>query len=167
MQYQIYKPYTDKATGKFKGFASTWKCDQYGKGFFVEIASQLEEKLFDWKNKIIVSLSVEELGDILGVIYGKQDGVELFHQCSDGTSKTIKFEFKPSDKGPRYLLSIAHKRPDGPVNRFHYIVPREAEVIRVMCEKSIGLMLEAGKRKRKTSPTDDVSTDKDIDESPT
>lgn len=71
-----------------------------------------ENPNYDWENKIIISLTVDEICKFMGLFDGVVPEISLFHSGSKGT-KTLKA--KKMDNG-NTLISVDHTLPDGTKN---------------------------------------------------
>jgi hypothetical protein len=153
--FQLYKA---RRTGD--GAASEWdlgsKKDENGDIIhpcvFLGMANQSgkddnENASFDWKNKIVFKLGVADIGEILAVLVGLQDGVGprnsetgkhkgLFH--SNPTGNAMLFFGKGEQGGFRIHLRV--KKGEEKIAVEHRITEGEACVLSTLLRRAIEVM---------------------------
>lgn len=62
---------------------------------------------FDWKNKVVLKISVQEMGKILSFLNGKSDNVDLIHKVDKfGTISTSTLKLKKGQNEGTYGLQV-------------------------------------------------------------
>ncbi len=85
---------------------------------FVEIASTVNKNEYDWKNKITMALSVNDLGKILTVLEGQVTEVKIMHDPGAKSSTAGQVQKYLAINSPRglkdgCLFNVAEKTKDG------------------------------------------------------
>ena len=83
MSYTIYKPNSNK-----NGAALNIDSNKNKKSIFLEFAKQLEERKFDWANKQIFKLNVQDAAKICITIKEKKEELQLFHDPNKSINET-------------------------------------------------------------------------------
>ncbi|KNC54479.1 uncharacterized protein AMSG_10476 [Thecamonas trahens ATCC 50062] len=147
-RYALYKA----TKSEMRGAAVQFSYSFTAKAMFVEGAKQAGDKLspgasgrqFDWDNKVVIKLSVTELGKMLAVIDGKAPEASFFHSImprgdgggSSGGKIQSKLDFK--DNETNYILGISRRTGDQPAQSLGlYVDIGEAQVLRVVLEAAI------------------------------
>lgn len=102
-EYAIYKPNSRGSGGVIR-----FGLNRSKGAIFVDAASQVGEKQFDWENKITMKWGLSDLGAVLATLQGRQAQAKLFHQAEKSNSA---FELNPNQDPSRapYLLSISRQ----------------------------------------------------------
>jgi hypothetical protein len=103
--YAIYKP-----TSRGNGGVVRFGLNRAKGSVFVDAATQLGAKQFDWENKITMKWGLQDIGAVIAVLHGRLPQAKLFHQSEKANSA---FELTTRDDPNRapFLLSIS--RQDG------------------------------------------------------
>lgn len=101
--YTLYKP-----TANGKGAAVRFCLSRRKSALFLEAARQSGEKQFDWESKIIMKWGVQDLGQALATLQGRQSQAKLFHQ-SEKANCTLELSFRDEANRAPYLLSISRQ----------------------------------------------------------
>lgn len=134
-----------KANKNGTGSAVQFQLSKRNKCMFLEIAKQLEEKNFDWQNKIVVKLGIADMTKILSLLNGTwppdKTGavkVSLFHDNPKG-SKVIGLA--KQTKYPGFYLTVSIDE-DGRKDRIACpISPDESEFLKVGISKALEFIL--------------------------
>lgn len=102
---------------------------------FVEIASATGKNVYDWENKIVMALSIDDMGKALMVLEGLEPEVNILHDPGAKTTtqgKVQKYLNLSSPKGIKagVIVSIAKKDADG--NTVKHTVPLSGDEARVL-----------------------------------
>lgn len=101
--YAIYKP-TPRGTGGVVRFGLN-----LAKGaVFVDAASQVSEKTFDWENKITMKWTLPDLGQALATLQGRQPQAKLFHQ-SEKANSTCELTRRDDPTKAPYLMAVSRQ----------------------------------------------------------
>lgn len=108
---------------------------------FLEAAKQIEDKRFDWGNKLIFKLAPTDISKILTVIHNRKKSIELFHD--PGKSKFVtnsliqnkSLSISKSDYG--YYLKLTQKDNKGLNTIALTLTEDEAMILRVMFEVAL------------------------------
>lgn len=76
-KYSIYKP-----NKRGSGAAMQFDFNPNRESIFVEAAAQKGEQEFDWDNKLVLKLGVNDIPKLLLVLEGKSKTIDLFHESS-------------------------------------------------------------------------------------
>ena len=99
---------------------------------------------FDWKNRLILRLTMSDIAQIMMVFRGMQesacDGKGIFHRSSRYNT-VIKFEHR-IEPHPGYTLDVYRKSLDGAEQQHSFIAfsPAEAVGLSLAIEQSMGLI---------------------------
>ncbi len=102
--YTIYKP-----NSRGSGAAIRFGLNRQKAAIFVDGASQIGERQFDWENKITMKWGLQDIGTVLAVLQGRTSQAKLFHQSEKANSA---FELTLQDDPDRapYLLSMSRQQ---------------------------------------------------------
>jgi len=141
-----------KARGEGNGSASQWNLGSQRDSVFLEMANQngKDQKgnaSFDWDNKVRFKLGANDLGEILAVLVGLQDGVGpfdsekkkhkgLFHSNANGNSILY---FGKDDSG-RFRIYLSVKRGDDRTVVQHSITKGEACVLSTLLRRAVEII---------------------------
>lgn len=141
-----------KAKGSGDGAASQWDLSSKKDCVFLEMASQCGKDgngnaKFDWDNKISFKLSESDIGEILAVLVGMQDGVGpydssrnkhkgLYHSNKQGNAILY---FAKDDHG-RLRIYLSVKRGDEKIAIQHTISAGESCVLNTLLRRAIEVM---------------------------
>jgi len=141
-----------KAKGDGNGAASQWNLGSQKDCVFLEMANQKgkdenNNARFDWDNKIRFKLGEADIGEILAVLMGLQDGVGpfdaakskykgLFHSNQSGNA--ILYFGKDEHKRFRIYLSV--KRGDEKIVVQHAMSKGEACILSTLLRQAIEVM---------------------------
>ena len=142
-EYRIYRPNKQGNGTASKVSMRTNKETRYNdKYLFWEIAPQTgvdenKNASFDWRTKdkkdtksIVVKIGLPDCGEMLAVLKGRAESVDLFHQNQHGNS-VIKFGWNNKKLG----IQISSKKGDAEPNRLqHGISIGEAAILEVFFE---------------------------------
>lgn len=137
LSFRLYKANKTNTGGAFR-----LDLNPERKAVFLEAAGQMNERRFDWENKITMKLSVDDLGRLIALFQGKVNSIRLFHEPGKGeyeSSKETKntvLELVRSDRG--YLLKLSQQSMDNIVSSVQVPISiHEGEIVRVLLEKAI------------------------------
>ena len=101
--YTIYKP-----NSRGNGAAIRFGLNRQKAAIFVDGASQIGERQFDWENKITMKWGLQDIGTVLAALQGRTTQAKLFHQSEKANSA---FELSLQDDPDRapYLLSMSRQ----------------------------------------------------------
>lgn len=144
--YKIFKP---KKTSD--GAASQWElsCRNDNRTMFVEFANQKKtvdnDRTFDWTNKITMKLAISDIGDILSVLTGMQDGIGpkdgdgrrkgIYHETPKGN--TILQLGKKSGAEVSFIRISQRLKGKDPQVATHSITNGEAAVLATLLRRAI------------------------------
>ncbi len=101
--YTIYKP-----NSRGNGAAIRFGLNRQKAAIFVDGASQIGERQFDWENKMTMKWGLPDIGTVLAALQGRTTQAKLFHQTDKGSSALeITLQDDP-DRAP-YLLSMSRQ----------------------------------------------------------
>ena len=141
-RYALYKATKNDSRGAAVQFSYSFTA----KALFVEGAKQAGSKLapgasgrqFDWDNKVVMKLSVTELGKMLAVLNGKTSDASLFHSVGGGEGGKVQSKLDFKDNADNYILGISKRVGDGQATSLGlYVDHGEAEALRVVLEAAI------------------------------
>lgn len=142
-ELKIYKP-----NRNFTGCAIQFGLNQEKEAIFVTFAQQVNKKddngnfLFDWDNKSIFKLDMNDMGQILSVLHNRQNGVGpiknekhsgLFHKNQNGNS--VMYFTKGRNAGFFIALSVVRGE-----NKKQYkctLTNGEGEVLSTLLQRAI------------------------------
>jgi len=141
-----------KAKGDGNGAASQWSLGSKKDCVFLEMANQKgkDDKgnaRFDWDNKIRFKLGDADIGELLAVLVGLQDGVGpfdaskgkhkgLFHSNQSGNAVL----YFGKDEHGRFRIYLSVKRGDEKIAVQHAISKGEACVLSTLLRRAIEVM---------------------------
>lgn len=113
MSYTIYKPNSSKT-----GSALNIDFNKNKKSIFLEFAKQLDEKKFDWPNKLIFKLSAQDCAKICVFIRDKKEEMQLFHDPNKSINETTvkNAVLKLSRNNYGYGFKINQQEKDNSLN---------------------------------------------------
>lgn len=165
-EFRIYKPYKDKNTNTFKGYASKIEVNEKE----VKVGDKTYLKLhvfwtmteqtgedergnasFNWvtdKNpngkQVVISLGDPDLGEFLAVLngvkkkIGQPNGKGLYHETSDTANKGMTFEYVEKEGyDSGYRVGLSKKDENGVVKFSHTISLGEAEILKIIFTDAI------------------------------
>lgn len=143
--FKLFKPRKAR-----DGVASQWEINVDKEAVFLILARQGSEKdghaTFEWKDKaIVMKLDVSDIGEILAVLYKRQDGVGqiddkggnkgLYHQTEKGNT-ILRFERATNKFG--FFMQINQKNKDEEVRKLaHNISEGESIVLGTLLTEAI------------------------------
>ncbi len=101
--YTIYKP-----NSRGSGAAVRFGLNRQKAAIFVDGASQIGERQFDWENKITMKWGLPDIGNVLAVLQGRTTQAKLFHQTEKGSS-TLEITLQDDPDRAPYLLSMSRQ----------------------------------------------------------
>lgn len=153
-EYRIYKPNQNGS-----GSASSWQISidnsqKYKKvNVFLDMANQKpsenENSAFDWEGKVTVKLDLPDIGAILSVLYGRQDGVGklkdgkrsgLYHKNSKGNAIIHFNENVQGDNLVGFSLRISKQIENDKKAVNSSITVDESHILRLFLEEAVKLM---------------------------
>jgi len=102
-QLPIYKP-NSRGTGGVIRFG----LNPAKSALFVDAATQVGDKQFDWERKLTMKWSLTDIGSALSVLQGRQSEAKLFHQSEKSNSAFEIVARNDPDRAP-YLLSLSRQ----------------------------------------------------------
>jgi len=146
--YTIYRARTDG-----NGVASQWSIGSKRNCVFLEMSSQKGKNdkgnaIFDWDNKISFKLGDSDIGEILAVLIGRQEGVGpfdigrgkhkgLFHSNQSGNAVLY---FSRDKSGSHFNICLSVKKGNEPIRVQHTITNGEACLISTLLRRAIEIM---------------------------
>jgi hypothetical protein len=103
LDYAIYKP-----NARGSGGVVRFELNRSKAAVFVDAANQVDDKQFDWENKITMKWGLSDLGSALAVLQGRQEQAKLFHQ-SERANSAFELTRQEDPKRAPYLLSISRQ----------------------------------------------------------
>ncbi|MCB1225477.1 MAG: hypothetical protein KDK99_06675 [Verrucomicrobiales bacterium] len=104
LDYAIYKP-----NGKGTGGVVRFELNRAKAAVFVDAASQMGDKQFDWENKLTMKWGLADLGAVMAVLQGRETQAKLFHQSEKANSA---FELTHRDDPKRAPFWVSVSRQD-------------------------------------------------------
>ena len=101
--YTIYKP-NSRGSGAAMRFGLNWQ----KAALFVDGASQIGERQFDWENKIIMKWGLSDIGSVLAVLQGRTTQAKLFHQ-SDKANSAFDLTLQDDPDRAPYLINMSRQ----------------------------------------------------------
>ncbi len=141
-----------KAKNNNNGAASQWSIASQKDCVFLEMSNQIgrnddNNAKFDWENKIIFKLGESDIGEILSVLTGCQDGVGPFDQSknkhkglfhSNKNGNAIMYFGNDQNNILRIYLSVKKDNSQSVVQ--HTISQGEARVLYILLCRAIEIM---------------------------
>lgn len=133
--YVIYKPNASKS-----GAAMSVDFNKEKKSIFLEFAKQIEEKKFDWSNKMNFKLSAQDAAKICIAIRDKKEELQLFHDpnksINETTVKNAVLKITKSSYG--YGFKINQQEKDNTLNSIAITLTEdEAYILILVFNKAI------------------------------
>ncbi|VVB70646.1 Whirly transcription factor [uncultured archaeon] len=132
-----------RANKMIKGTAISFDFNKEKESVFMEIASQKEEKAFDWEKRITMKLSVTDISKIIYCIEQRKD-VQIFHdpnknefaQTKTDTAKNTSFNISVLETG--FNFKIGEQGKDGTLNsKMINLSNDEAITLKILLTKAI------------------------------
>ncbi len=132
-----------RANKFIKGSALSFDFNKEKESVFMEIASQKDEKTFDWEKRITMKLSVTDISKIIYCIENRKD-VQIFHdpnknefaQGKTDTAKNTSFNISILDTG--FNIKVGEQGKDGMLtSKMISISNDEAITLRILLEKAV------------------------------
>ncbi len=104
---------------------------------FMEITSATGKNEYDWKNKILLALSITDMGKLLMVLEGLSESEKIIHDPnmkSANAGKVYKHLEISSPKGIKagVLLSVSQKEKDNAAQVTKHVVPLSGDEARTL-----------------------------------
>jgi len=141
-----------KARNDDSGAASQWSLGSKRDCVFLEMANQAGKNnkgnaKFDWENKIIFKLGETDIGEILAVLMGLQQGVGpfdqaknkhkgLFHSNKDGNS----ILYFGKDEHGKYRIYLSVKRGEKRTAIQHALSNGEACILGILLRRAVEII---------------------------
>lgn len=141
-----------KAQNEGNGSASQWNLGSNKDSVFLEMANQKGKDAkgnasFDWDNKIRFKLGISDIGEILAVLVGLQEGIGpidpskkkhkgLYHSNPKGNS----ILYFGKDNSGRFRIYISAKRGEEKTVVQHSITKGEACVLSTLLRRAIEII---------------------------
>ena len=132
-----------RANKMIKGTALSFDFNKEKESVFMEIASQKEEKAFDWEKRITMKLSVTDISKLIYSFEQRKD-VQIFHdpnknefaQGKTDTAKNTSFNITMLDSG--FNIKVGEQGKDGMLTtKMITISNDEAITLKILLEKAI------------------------------
>lgn len=107
---------------------------------FFEMAAAIKgdaEGRIDWKNKVVMKIGVNDIGQILAFLNGKASECKLFHKSKSGSSTC---EMSPGQNGS-LAVKIGKKNEDTQAFASMYLSPADIVILRTVLTAGLPLML--------------------------
>ncbi len=106
--YRVYKPNNQKT-----GSALSIDFNKAKKSVFLEFSKQKDEKSFDWENKLILKLNIQDIAKICVLYKDKKEELTLYHDPSKGqyesTTKNNILKITKSNYGTNFKINQQEK----------------------------------------------------------
>ncbi|NUN11186.1 hypothetical protein HUU53_00895 [Candidatus Micrarchaeota archaeon] len=136
-RFAVYKP---RKTGN--GAAVQFDFNEKIGAVFIEASSQNGEQSFDWANKIVFKLSMNDCAKIIAVIENRLKNADLFHDISKSkhvTETDVKNTTVSISKGDYgYFFKISRQKQDSSLQTIQTSLSEdEAVILRILLSKAI------------------------------
>jgi hypothetical protein len=105
-EYTIYKPNSRGSGGVMRFGLNPGKA-----AVFVDAALQIDERQFDWENKLTMKWGMPDLGATMAVLQGRQEEAKLFHKTDKSNSAFGLVRRGDPERAP-YLMSLSRQDAD-------------------------------------------------------
>lgn len=102
-EHAIYKPNSRGSGGVIRFGLNPEKG-----AVFVDAASQVGERQFDWERKVTMKWGMADLGAALAVLQGRQAEAKLFHKTEHANSAFELRRREEADRAP-YLMGVSRQ----------------------------------------------------------